>query len=255
MISWIVVALVLITAFANLVGGYIVVRKKWSTSSLTYMMAFSAGFLLAIAVLDLIPEGLEGSSGNAVFILLGFLVLFAFQRIVTTHFHFGYETHREKLSEKTAGIGAYLGMGIHSFFDGVSIVAGFEVSGELGLLLFTAVLLHKIPDGLTISSIVLAAFNDKKKAFMASAVLAFSTILGGGLVWILSNTGIAPEGISETIARTGLSFSAGVFLYVAATDLLPVVNQSENRRIGLFVLLGVAVFYFASSLIGLVGLE
>lgn len=153
---------------------------------------------------------------------------------------------------KTAGIGAFLGMGIHSFFDGVSIVAGFEVSGDLGLLIFAAVLLHKIPDGLTISSIVLAAFDDKKKAFIASVVLALSTILGGALVWVLSHTGIAPEGISESFARIGLSFSAGVFLYVAATDLLPVVNQSEDRRIGLFVLLGVIVFYVASSLIKMV---
>ncbi|WP_170007202.1 ZIP family metal transporter [Bacillus fonticola] len=255
MISWTVVALVLITAFANLVGGLIVVRKKWSARSLNYLMAFSAGFLLTIAILDLIPEGLDDASGNAVFILFGFLTVFAFQRILTTHFHFGYETHKEKLSQKTAGLGAFLGMGIHSFFDGVSIVAGFEVSGALGFLVFTAVLLHKIPDGLTISSIILAAFDDRKKAFIASAVLALSTILGGGIVWIVSHTGIAPEGVSESFARMGLSFSAGVFLYVAATDLLPVVNQSENRRIGLFVLLGVIVFYFASSLIGIVGLE
>lgn len=224
MISWTVIALVLITALANLLGGVIVVRRKWSAQSLNYLMAFSAGFLLTIAILDLIPEGIDKASGNSVFILLGFLTLFAFQRILTTHFHFGYETHKEKLSEKAAGIGAYIGMGIHSFFDGVSIVAGFEVSGQLGFLVFTAVLLHKIPDGLTISSIVLAAFGDKKKAFTASVVLAFSTILGGGVVWMLSNTGIAPEGISESIARMGLSFSAGVFIYVAATDLLPVVN-------------------------------
>ena len=128
MISWTVVALVLITAFANLVGGLIVVRKKWSSRSLNYLMAFSAGFLLTIAILDLIPEGLDDASGNAVFILLGFLTVFAFQRILTTHFHFGYETHKEKLSQKTAGLGAFLGMGIHSFFDGVSIVAGFEVA-------------------------------------------------------------------------------------------------------------------------------
>lgn len=101
MISWTVVALVLITAFANLVGGVIVVRKKWSARSLNYLMAFSAGFLLTIAILDLIPEGINEVPSNSVFILLGFLTLFAFQRIITTHFHFGYETHKEKQSENS----------------------------------------------------------------------------------------------------------------------------------------------------------
>lgn len=255
MLSWTVVSLVVITSFANLVGGLIVVRKEWSPKALTYLMAFSAGFLLSIGILDLIPEGLENSSENGIYILSGFLVLFAFQRILTTHFHFGYETHKEKLNKKTGGIGAFIGMSIHSFFDGVSIVAGFEVSGELGFLVFTAVLLHKIPDGLTISSIVLAAFNDRKKAFIASVVLASATIFGGALVWMLSHTGFGAEVLGESFARIGLSFSAGVFLYVAATDLLPVVNQSENRKAGLYVLLGVAVFYAASWVVGVVGLE
>ena len=158
-------------------------------------------------------------------------------------------------SVKTGGLGAFIGMTIHSFFDGVSIVAGFEVSSELGFLVFVAVLLHKIPDGLTISSIVLVVFNDRKKAFIASAVLALATIFGGALVWLLSDTEFAAEVLGDSFARIALSFSAGVFLYVAATDLLPVVNQSENRKTGLYVLLGVAVFYIASWIIGVVGLE
>ena len=67
--------------------------------ALTYLMAFSAGFLLSIGILDLMPEGLENSPENGIYILIGFLVLFAFQRILTTHFHFGYETHEDKLSK------------------------------------------------------------------------------------------------------------------------------------------------------------
>ncbi|NKD36490.1 ZIP family metal transporter [Staphylococcus epidermidis] len=255
MFSWTVVSLVLLTSIANLVGGLIVVRKEWSPKALTYLMAFSAGFLLSIGILDLMPEGLENSPENGIYILIGFLVLFAFQRILTTHFHFGYETHEDKLSKKMGGLGAFIGMTIHSFFDGVSIVAGFEVSSELGFLVFVAVLLHKIPDGLTISSIVLVVFNDRKKAFIASAVLALATIFGGALVWLLSDTEFAAEVLGDSFARIALSFSAGVFLYVAATDLLPVVNQSENRKTGLYVLLGVAVFYIASWIIGVVGLE
>ena len=105
-------------------------------------------------------------------------------------------------SVKTGGLGAFIGMTIHSFFDGVSIVAGFEVSSELGFLVFVAVLLHKIPDGLTISSIVLVVFNDRKKAFIASAVLALAaTIFGGALVWLLSDTEFAAEVLGDSFAR------------------------------------------------------
>lgn len=102
MFSWTVVSLVLLTSIANLVGGFIVVRKEWSPKALTYLMAFSAGFLLSIGILDLMPEGLENSPENGIYILIGFLVLFSFQRILTTHFHFGYETHEDKLSKKRA---------------------------------------------------------------------------------------------------------------------------------------------------------
>ena len=104
-------------------------------------------------------------------------------------------------------------MTIHSFFDGVSIVAGFEVSSELGFLVFVAVLLHKIPDGLTISSIVLVVFNDRKKAFIASAVLALATIFGGALVWLLSDTEFAAEVLGDSFARIALSFQQ-VFFYM-----------------------------------------
>ncbi|MFD1363196.1 hypothetical protein [Lentibacillus salinarum] len=65
--------------------------KEWSPKTLTYLMAFSEGFLLSIVILDLMPEGLENSPENGVYILAGFLVLFGFQIILTTHFHFGYE--------------------------------------------------------------------------------------------------------------------------------------------------------------------
>ncbi|MDC3414519.1 ZIP family metal transporter [Aquibacillus sp. 3ASR75-11] len=255
MTVWGIVVFLFISAFATLLGGIAVVRKNWSQDTLNYMMAFGAGFLLAIAILDLVPEGLSQTSDNAIYILLGFMTLLAFQNILTNHFHFGYETHMDKHSDKKAGVGAFLGMSIHSFFDGFSIVAGFEVSSQLGFLVFVAVVLHKIPDGLTISSIVLTAFNDKKKAFIASAVLSLSTLLGGALVWIIRYTGAASSEVSESIARIGLSFSAGVFLYVAATDLLPIVNKSEQRKVGLFVFVGVIVFYLVSLLVGFAGLE
>lgn len=120
--------------------------------------------------------------------------------------------------------------------------------------MFTGVLLHKVPDGLTIYSIVLVAFNDRKKAFIASLALASATIFGGALVWLLSDRFVT-EVIGDSFERIGLSFSAGVFLYVAATDLIPVDNQSENRKTGLYFLLGVAVFYVASWIIAVVGVE
>lgn len=252
--TWGIVALLLVTGIANLLGGGIVVKKNWSKRSLNHLMALSAGFLLAIAMLDLIPESLNGTPGNSLYILLGFFVVFLFQRIVTTHFHFGVETHVEKVSGGASGLGAFIGMMIHSFFDGVSVVAGFEVNLQLGFLVFAAVLIHKIPDGLTISSIVLAAFGNRRRAFIASIMLALSTIAGGLLVWIFSQTGLGGN-VNESFARAGLAFSAGIFLYVGATDLLPVVNDSEDRKSGLFVLLGVVMFYVTSLLVGAVGLK
>lgn len=241
------ILLVVVTSLANILGGVLITLKKsWSRNALNAFMALGAGFLLAIALLDLLPESLKVSSTNAYYVLAGFLAVHLFQHVISTHFHFGEETHHGH--QHGSRIGIMIGMLTHTFFDGVAIASGFEVNVSLGALVFLAVLLHKIPDGITIASITLASNGSRRKALFAAIYLGISTLLGGIAVLLLG------EAVnSETLVGIALAFSAGVFLYVGATDLLPVVNATENRKNSLFVFLGIIVFLIGSLSLHAIG--
>ena len=127
-------------------------------------IAFGAGFMLAVALLGVMPEVLRDSADAAdaaVFVLLGYLAVHLAQHVLTPHFHFGEETHSLSAS---AGMSALLGLTLHTFFDGVAIASGFLVSERLGILLFLAVLLHKLPEGVTIASVIVAGGQSRSSA-------------------------------------------------------------------------------------------
>ena len=141
-------------ALGNVAGALAVVRSlRRELRVIDACLAFGAGFMLAVAVLGVLPEVLRDGPDEAVYVLAGYLAVHLAQHVFTPHFHFGEETHR---LSRSAGISALLGLMLHTFFDGVAIASGFLVSGELGVLLFLAVLLHKLPEGVTIASVMVA---------------------------------------------------------------------------------------------------
>ena len=131
---------------------------------------------------------------------------------------------------------------IHAFFDGVSITIGFLVSTQLGVLIFLAILLHKLPEGFTVASMVLAAGRNRREALMASLLLGIATFAGSCLALFFGRI----EVWSRPLSAYALPLSAGVTLYVAASDLIPEVNKHEGGlRTSLMVFAGVALFYLA----------
>ena len=91
-----------------------------------------------------------------------------FEHTVAPHFHFGEEQHDEVMMNPAVGLSALVGLSIHTFFDGVSIASGFLISIPLGLLIFFAVILHKIPEGVTVATIALASGQGKRRAMWAA---------------------------------------------------------------------------------------
>jgi len=223
----------LAAALGNVAGALAVVRgERRSLRFIDACLAFGAGFMLAVATLGMLPEVLRDSPGAAVYVLAGYLAVHLAQHVFTPHFHFGEETHRVSAA---AGISAMLGLTLHTFFDGVAIASGFLVSGRLGVLLFLAVLLHKLPEGVTIASVMVAGGQGRRRAVGAAAVLGAATVLGVALT-----DQVAP------LARHGLALSAGVTLYVAASNLVP---ELQARRGGLTAaaFFGGALAFFAAE--------
>jgi zinc and cadmium transporter len=220
-------------ALGNVIGALAVVRhERRSLRFIDACLAFGAGFMLAVALLGVMPEVLRDSAGPAIFVLFGYLAVHLAQHVVTPHFHFGEETHRVSPS---AGISALLGLTIHTFFDGVAIASGFLVSGQLGVLLFLAVLLHKLPEGVTIASVMVAGGQSRGRAIGGAVALGAATVLG-----VILTERMAP------LARHGLALSAGVTLYVAASNLVPEF-QAKRGGFTAVAFFGGALAYFIAE--------
>src|SRR5216117_2701187 len=169
----------LTAAAANVFGGAIIVQKHWDLSYLKYFVALGAGFMLATAIIEIFPASLELRGKSAAFLVLfGYLIIHFFEHTVTPHFHFGEETHHDEFVHSHKSYSVLLGLIIHTFFDGIAIASGFLVSNVLGWLIFLAIFLHKIPDGFTVSSVMLASGRSRGTAWGASIVLGGSTLAG-----------------------------------------------------------------------------
>jgi len=224
-----------------MLGGLLIARRQWSRRYLNYFIALGAGFMLATAILEMIPESVKlrtdrtsifFHSANAVFVyvLAGYFVVHFFEHTVAPHFHFGEETHHDAISRAHASYAALLGLVIHTFFDGVAIASGLLVSTWLGGVIFVAVFLHKIPEGFTVSSLMLAGGQSRQTALASSAILGGATLAGMALMFAV-----------QSRVADALPFSAGVTLYVAASDLIPEVNREPAPGMAGLVFAGVAI--------------
>jgi zinc and cadmium transporter len=223
----------LAAALGNVVGALAVVRHlRRGLRLIDACLAFGAGFMLAVTVLGVLPEVFDGSTIAPLCVLLGYFAVHLAQHVFTPHFHFGEETHRVSSS---AGQSALLGLTLHTFFDGVAIASGFAVSGRLGVLLFLAVLLHKLPEGVTIASVMVAGGHSRGRAVGGAVVIAGATMLG-----FLLTEQVKP------LAQYGLALSAGVTLYVAASNLVPEF-QAKRGWLTALAFFGGGVGFFATE--------
>lgn len=252
---------------ADVFGGLILTARDWERRYIRYFVALGAGFMLAVAVADMVPESLRlNPHWGAWLLLAGVLLVQLVEHSFIAHFHFGEETHATIAAERGEGrdraIAAALapetsgqpslhgarlqpysvvvGLAIHTFFDGLAIGSGFLVAPWLGWVLFAAIFMHKIPEGLTVASVMLAAGRSKNAA-LGSAVFIGACSVAGVLT-----LGWAPIGLPYAFPLAG-----GVTLYVAATDLLPEVNREPGLRMSAWVFVGAGVLLLLKVLFGL----
>jgi ZIP family zinc transporter/zinc and cadmium transporter len=156
------------------------------------------------------------------------------QHTIGRHFHFGEETH--SVSELVS-VSALVGLLMHTFVDGVAVASSLRVSQGLGALVFVAVLLHKLPEGLAISSLFLAAGARRRTAILAAGALGASTIVG-----------VLLTDASSFLRTYGLAISAGVTLYVGASNLVPELQDRPGARIPLGFAAGCTLYFMARAL-------
>ncbi len=141
-------------------------------------------------------------------------------------------------------IGAAIGLTLHSILEGVALGAAVLAAAEhdegvmlAGLSTFLVILLHKPFDGLTVITLVRASGRSARFAHAVNAAFALVMPLGAALLWF----GVSKHGAD--ILPYALAFSAGTFICIATSDLLPELQFHRHDRLGLSaaLLLGLAV--------------
>jgi zinc transporter ZupT len=249
----------LLAAFANFFGGLLVLPAGGAVRDnkilLKSLVATGAGFLLAVIFIELVPRTIElwlaGKTGDQnheiliypmLLLLGGYLLINFFEQTLIPHLHL--ESHSKAVIAPSAAYAAIGGLLFHSFFDGLALAAAVSVNFSAGLLVFLAIFLHKLPEGFTATSLVLAAGGTIRRAIMVSAVLGLTTLFGIVVFAILKTQ------LDLSVAYV-LPITAGVTLYVAASELIPELyhHGEQNRLVSLFVFAGVVMFFLLHFLL------
>lgn len=186
---------------------------------LSVALSISAGIMLGTACLHLLPDAMHLVGADVGWALLaGFLFLYFFEQFVTVHIceAMGCEFHH-------IGIAALFGLSVHTFVNGVAMGAGF-VSG-IGGLVTLAVAAHKLPEAFTLTSILIHENYRRLNIALMSLLFMGMIPLGVAAVQYLS---ISPQ---SPLTGYALAFSAGTFLHIAVSDLLPEVHKSSHHRL------------------------
>lgn len=223
-------------AAANLLGALAVtMRARWTMRAFDAILSLAAGFLISVSLVDLFPGAIaRAGTKGAIVALAAYVLVHLTQHTIGGHFHFGEETHQVS---GVVSVTALVGLLMHTFVDGVAMASAVRVGQGLGAIVFVAVLLHKFPEGLAISSLFLAAGASRSKAIGASLALGLTTIVG---VILTDYLGLLRE--------YGLAISAGVTLYVGASNLVPEFQNKKGLRIPASFVSGCGLYFLARAI-------
>jgi len=225
--------------FISLVGGFLPLLRDLSQRVLALLLSFSAGVLLGAVFFHMLPEiGRVLTDTVGWPILAGFLLIFVMERFVFVH-----ACEERECDIHQMGIPAFLGISLHSLLDGIALGAGL-ILPELGPVVLLAVVIHKMPDSMSISSILLSAGWRRSKVAMLSLVFSLTTPVGALFAYLFLRA-LSPENVA-----IALGISAGTFLAIATADILPQIHRLEERNpLTLVFLLGGLTVSWLGSLI------
>ncbi|HEU4392739.1 MAG TPA: ZIP family metal transporter [Solirubrobacterales bacterium] len=232
-----------LAVLAILAGGAIALRLA---HTLPTVVALSGGIVVAVALLEILPEAIEGvgdAHDTVPFVVLGFIAFFLMERVLVLHHR---DDPEEARSHGRVGVLGAAGLSLHSFTDGLGIGLAFSVNTETGVLVLIAVVSHAFADGLNTVSFVLSQSGDRVRALRWLRIDALAPLAGAVVGSLIS--------VSEQTLGYFLAVYAGFFLYMGATDLLPTAHAHEHDGEGSWsrVLLTIAGFaaIYAITLLG-----
>lgn len=214
-------------ACAVTTSGIFAIRRyeAWARQNTTYFACFAAGVLIAVSFLHIVPESFSMSPQAPVFLFAGYMLMHVFNRFLTA-----FVCDKPETAGYALGLVPLIGIGFHSFVDGVVYSISFSVSVFTGALVALGMVLHEFPEGIVTYTLLVRSGFSEPRSFLLAFLAAAVTTPAGTLVSYPFISQIGPQLLGSLLA-----LSAGALIYVGATHLLPRAEQ-EPRRYSLVAL-------------------
>ena len=212
----------------------------WGQRNITYFICFAAGVLISASFLHMVPKAIAMNVNAPSYLLIGFFSLYFFNRFITA---FVCQRNPEK-EQYGIGLIPMIGIGFHSFIDGMIYSIVFSVSIFTGFIATSGMVLHEFPEGIITYLLLLkGGFSERTAMILAFLAAALTTPLGMLISYPFIND------IDKPMLGSLLALSAGALIYVGATHLLPKAEQ-EQKKYSFVALTGgvlVAIFIVLSK--------
>ena len=222
----------LLAAVVTTAGLLVILRfEAWANRNSIYFTSFAAGVLISVSFLHLIPRAVGMTERAPVYLLAGFLLLYACNRFITA-----FVCDRPERIRYGIGLVPMLGIGLHSFIDGMVYSVTFTVSIFTGVLAAVGMILHEFPEGIVTYVLLRKSEIKPRTAFLlAFLAAALTTPLG-----MLASFPLVSR-IDDIVLGNCLALSAGALIYVGASHLLPRVEAQPGRFSFVTLLAGILV--------------
>lgn len=208
----------------------VAIPQRWVRRHELYFLSFAAGVLLTSAILQLIPEAIESnpeSTAPLYAALIGFVVFFYLERLFSYLRHKNdpkiQQGHDHKDHIRPASYLVVIGDGLHNLVDGIAIAIAFLADPALGVAATLAIAAHEIPQEVADYAILTKAGMSKRRAVLLNGLSGATAIIGAGAVILIGEITAPTQGLL-------LGLTAGMFLYIAAADIIP--DLQHRRRTG-----------------------
>jgi len=227
-----------LAGLSTLLGVFFILNKeKWAKKNSVHLISFSAGVILTIGFIHLLPEAVENTSYAFYAILFTILGFYTLEHVMVIH-----HCQEEDCEVHTLSSLAFAGMIFHSFLDGFIIGVSFEASTKIGMVAAFGILLHKLPVGISVTSMLIHDKVNRTKIIRIGILIAIATPIGALLSFMITQT------MPKELLGILLAVSAGSFVYLGASDLLPETHKKHRKSNIAMVFLGVGMVFLVSLL-------
>lgn len=219
---------VVLISLVSLVGALsISLRQDLLKRALAFFVPLAVGALLGDAFFHLIPQSFESaapSTSISLFIILGIILFFFLEKFLRWHHHSNeLSTTEAEVGQKHLGKLILISDGLHNFIDGVIIGVSYLAGLEVGIATTLAIVVHEIPQEIGDFGVLLYAGYKRNEALFYNFLSACTAVAGALMVILLGS-------LPELWIQSVMPFAAGVFIYIASSDLVPELHRNRKDK-------------------------